>query len=59
MVVLYLLAIEYRLSPFLTVYVNVESGLVPEVDGIFNIWPIDKLFVVKLFMFFIASTVVL
>ena len=55
MVVLYFFAIEYRESPDLTVYVVSPELL----SGIFKTWPICKRFDVRLFEFFMASTVVL
>lgn len=54
-VVLYFFAIEYRESPDLTVYVvSLELS-----SGIFRTWPICNRFDVRLFAFFMASTVVL
>ena len=56
-VVLYFLAIEYKVSPTWTICVFVEifSLLV----GIFKICPILNVLLVKLFKFLMASTVVL
>ena len=55
MVVLYSLAIEYKLSPLFTVYV--VMSLV--VDGSLSLSPIFSLLLVKLFNLLISSTVVL
>lgn len=49
------LAMEYKLSPFWTVYVVSKLSFV----GIFRTSPIDKRFDVRLLAFFMASTVVL
>ena len=53
-VVLNLLAIEYRVSPFSTMYVVVDVVL-----GTRIVWPTDKRFDVRLFNCFNSSTVVL
>jgi len=53
-VVLKFFAIEYKLSPLFTTYV---FSLV-DVVGIFSVWPILNKFDVRLFRFFIASTLV-
>ena len=59
-VVLYLFAIEYRVSPGFTIYVFVVVGdSIYSIVGIFNIWFIDKLSFIKLFNSFILFTVVL
>ena len=58
-VVLYLLAIEYKLSPFFTVYTIHSKGSLSLSLFIFKLWPIDKLLLVKLFNFLIDSTDVL
>ena len=60
-VMLLVLAIEYNVSPLFTVYVCllVVSVSITSPDGINNIWPIDKVFDVKLFNCFKLSTVVL
>ena len=58
---MYLLAILYKLSPDTTWYsitVSSWSGILVVV-GIFNIWPILKVFDVRLFNLFSSSTVVL
>ena len=55
MVVLYSLAIEYKLSPLFTVYV--VMSLV--VDGSLSLSPIFSVLLVKLFNLLISSTVVL
>ena len=57
----YFLAIEYNVSPVLTVYVfeyNGDSSSISSV-GNFSCCPIDKLFDVRLFNSFILFTVVL
>lgn len=53
--VLYFLAMEYRESPFCTVYV-VSSGVL---DGINRTWPMDKRLLVRLFNSFSSSIVTL
>ena len=53
--VLYFLAMEYRESPFCTIYV-VSSGVL---DGINRTWPMDKRLLVRLFNSFISSIVTL
>ena len=53
-VVLNLLAIEYKLSPFSTWYTLLSSSK----EGTCNIFPICKILVSKLFNFLIVSTVV-
>ena len=54
-VVLYFFAMEYKESPFWTVYVvSGVNGL-----GNFSNCPMDNVFDVRLFIFFISSTVVL
>ncbi len=64
-VVLNFLAMEYRLSPFFTIYILLvlgADGLVGtifEVAGIFNFWPICKLVFGKLFNIIMAEAVVL
>ena len=57
-VVLYSLAIEYRESPLLTVYVMPVVS-VSRAVGIFRTPPIDSILLVRLLAFFRASTVVL
>lgn len=63
--VLYCLAIAYKVSPDFTVYVPVVGVIdeeVPPFDsklGILNCCPILNVLLVRLFKFFIASTVVL
>ena len=63
MVVLYFVAILYSESPLCTVYVifvgSWDGSSISAGFGNFNIWPIDKIFDVKLFNFFRISTVVL
>ena len=59
-VVLNFWAIEYKLSPDWTVYSSVlSSGRLLSVVGIFKIWQIVKVLLVKLFKVFKAWTVVL
>lgn len=53
---LYLLAIEYNVSPCFTVYKLVKVGDSVSL-GIINLWPIDRLFVDKLLASFIWFTV--
>lgn len=55
MVVLYLLAIEYKESPFFTMYVDSGNNAL----GIFSNCPVDRILDVRLFAFFNSSTVVL
>ena len=54
-VVLYLLAMEYKESPFFTVYVDSGNNAL----GIFSYCPVDRILDVRLFAFFNSSTVVL
>ena len=54
-VVLYLVAIEYKESPFLTVYVVSGNNSL----GIFSNCPVDRILDVKLLILFSSSTVVL
>ncbi len=56
-VVLLSLAMEYRLSPFLTVYSFSSSSYISLV-GIFNTWPIFRLVDTRLFSVDNSSTVV-
>ena len=48
MVVLYLLAIEYKESPFFTMYVDSGNNAL----GIFSNCPVDRILDVRLFSFF-------
>lgn len=54
-VVLYLLAIEYKESPFFTIYVDSGNNAL----GIFSNCPVDRILDVKLLILFNSSTVVL